>query len=181
MKIERYQGRIAVKDFVRDYVNVEEFDEKCAECPNYEGKWSCPPFDFDPIDYWNSFDRLYVLGMKIILDEEDKPNWENILSDVKQQMSDYLFEMELEYVGGVSLCSGSCEICGVDSSNCTRRLGNPCRYPDKMRYSIEALGGNVGLTVSKLLGLELQWVKEGQVPDYFVLVGGLLYSDKCFM
>lgn len=43
-----------------------------------------------------------------------------------------------------------------------------------MRYSIESIGGNVGLTVSKLLGIQLEWLKEGQVPEYFVLVGGLL-------
>ena len=43
-----------------------------------------------------------------------------------------------------------------------------------MRYSIESLGGNVGLTVSKLMGIELEWVTEGKVPSYFVLVGGLL-------
>ena len=44
-----------------------------------------------------------------------------------------------------------------------------------MRYSIESLGGKVGLTASKLLGINLQWIEAGQIPDYFVLVGGLLY------
>ena len=57
---------------------------------------------------------------------------------------------------------------------CTRPDGQPCRYPDTMRYSIEALGGNVGLTVQKLLGIQLEWMEEGKLPSYFVLVGGLL-------
>ena len=35
-------------------------------------------------------------------------------------------------------------------------------------------GGNVGLTVSKMMGIELEWVQEGKLPSYFVLVGGLL-------
>ena len=43
-----------------------------------------------------------------------------------------------------------------------------------MRYSIESLGGNVGLTVSKLMGIELEWMEEGKIPSYFVLAGGLL-------
>ena len=43
-----------------------------------------------------------------------------------------------------------------------------------MRYSVEALGGNVGLTVQKLLGIQLEWMEEGKLPSYFVLVGGLL-------
>ena len=44
-----------------------------------------------------------------------------------------------------------------------------------MRYSIESLGGNVGLTISKLLKLELEWIEEGKLPNYFILVSGLLY------
>lgn len=57
---------------------------------------------------------------------------------------------------------------------CSRPLGEPCRRPGDMRYSIESIGGNVGLTVSKLMGIELEWVQEGKLPSYFVLVGGLL-------
>ena len=60
------------------------------------------------------------------------------------------------------------------SLSCARAEGLPCRYPEKMRYSIESLGGNVGLTVSKLMGIELEWMEEGKMPSYFVLVGGLL-------
>lgn len=47
-----------------------------------------------------------------------------------------------------------------------------------MRYSIESIGGNVGLTVSKLMGIELEWVQEGKLPSYFVLVGGLSQEMK---
>ncbi|MDD7511907.1 MAG: DUF2284 domain-containing protein [Peptostreptococcaceae bacterium] len=181
MKIEKYQARIDVKDYVEEYVNVEEFEEFCKACENYGKKWSCPPFKFDPLDYWNNYDRLYLIGMKIYMDEEEQKNCRENIAKVKNEMSNFLFEMELEYVGGVSLCAGSCEICGVEYENCTRSVNQPCRHPEHMRYSIEALGGNVGLTASKLLGLELQWIEDGKMPEYFVLVGGLLYSNKCFM
>ena len=43
-----------------------------------------------------------------------------------------------------------------------------------MRYSIEALGGNVGLTVTRYLGQKLEWIEEGRLPRYFMLVAGLL-------
>ena len=29
--------------------------------------------------------------------------------------------------------------------------------------------------LSKLLGIELQWMEEGRLPKYFVLAGGLLF------
>ena len=50
-----------------------------------------------------------------------------------------------------------------------------------MRYSIEALGGDVSKTAADLLDLELKWGKNGELPEYFVLVGGMIYSDKAFM
>ena len=62
--------------------------------------------------------------------------------------------------------------CGI--GNCTKKEGHSCRHPEKLRYSIEALGGNVGKTADKLLGLSLEWVEDGKLPAHFVLVGGLL-------
>ena len=79
---------------------------------------------------------------------------------------------ETEYYDGEEDYSWTYEYDG--KGNCTRPEGKPCRYPEKMRYSIESIGGNVGKTVSKLLGIELEWIQDGKVPSYFVLCGGLL-------
>lgn len=174
MKIETYEKTIGVPAYIEGYVNVEEFLESCKVCGNYDRKWSCPSYDFDPVeDYWKKFSNFYVVGKKMILAEEEKENWENLMEEVKGQLTEELFEKEKQYPGSRSLSAGSCHICGTD--NCSKAAGEPCRFPDKMRYSVESLGGNVGLTASRLLGIELQWIEEGQVPDYFTLVGGLLY------
>lgn len=174
MKIETYEQTIKVEDYIEGYVCVEEFLEMCKACENYGRKWSCPSYDFDPVDdYWRKFEYLHVVGKKMILDEEDKENWQSLMAGVKADLTCELDAREQEIPECQALGAGSCQICGED--NCTRKIGEPCRFPDKMRYSIESLGGNVGLTCSKLLGIRLQWIEEGQVPDYFVLVGGLLY------
>ncbi len=174
MKIEKYEKTIGVPEYIQGYVNVEEFLECCKVCGNFDRKWSCPSYDFDPVkDYWEKFDSLYVVGKKMVLTEEEKDNWENLMEEVKGQLTKELFMEEEKRPGSRSLSAGSCHICGED--NCSKPLGEPCRFPEKMRYSIESLGGNVGLTASKLLGIELQWIEEGKIPDYFVLVGGLLY------
>ena len=94
------------------------------------------------------------------------------MAEVKEKITAELFEMENTHPGSVSLSAGSCSICG--KGNCTRPSVKPCRYPDKMRYSIESIGGNVGKTVHDLLGIQLEWIEEGKVPSYFVLVCGLL-------
>lgn len=170
---EKFTKEIAVKDYIRDYVNVAEFLEYCKQCPNYGTVWSCPPYDFDAADFWTPYETFYITATKInfapgtTLQESGE-----IMQEVKEQMSRELYELEERYPGSVSLSAGCCRLCRPDG--CGRASGLSCRYPQKMRYSIESLGGNVGLTVSKLMGIELEWVTEGKLPSYFVLVGGLL-------
>lgn len=177
MKIETYTKTIDVDTYIEDYVNVEEFLEYCKACRNYNRKWCCPAFDFSPVsDYWRRYDKLKVVGKKMLLDEADKENWESLMAQVKAELTAELYEEEVKNPGSISLSAGSCTICGED--NCTKKTGEDCRFPEKMRYSIEALGGNVGLTASKLLGIRLQWMEEDKVPDYFVLVGGLLIRPE---
>ncbi len=178
--VEKSDREIKTDEYIREYVNVEEFLEKCRECPNYGRLWSCPPYDFDPVSVWSRYDKLYVTARKIIFDEEQRSSGTDaimeILKEVKDNMSSELFDMEKKYPGSLSLSAGSCSMCrGME---CTRTEKKPCRYPDQMRYSIESLGGNVGLTVSRLMGIELEWIEEGKMPSYFVLVAGLLmYGD----
>ncbi len=171
--LERFQKKISVEEYIRGYVNVAEFLGYCRQCPNYDKVWSCPGHDFDPEEYWRDYSSLNLLGYKINFDGTETENRSlEIMAEVKKQLTEELFEMENAHPGSVSLSAGSCSTCGKGS--CTRPSGKPCRYPDKMRYSIEALGGNVGKTVHDLLGIELEWIEEGKVPSYFVLVGGLL-------
>lgn len=189
---EAISRELDVAKYVEEYVNVEQFLEYCKACENYGNKWSCPPFDFDVLGYWNQFQRLYLLGKKITFDgqeqeagpmEEMEAQMYEILSTEKQKLTEELYQMEKQFDGSVSLSAGSCSLCGdrlIDSKNCTRstnpncRAKNSCLHYDKMRYSIEALGGDVGRTCSRLLGIELEWVEENKLPSYFTLVCGLL-------
>lgn len=174
MRIETFENTISVEEYIEKYVNVEEFLEYCKVCKNYNKIWACPSFDFDPIDYWKQYDNFYVIGKKIYSEGlTSESEWKEIYYAEKRKLSQFLFEKEKEKPGSISLCAGSCDICL--NIGCTRITGGPCRNPDKMRYSIESLGGNVGLTADKLLGIELKWLNESTIPEYFVLVGGLLY------
>lgn len=170
--IEKSEKLIKVSDYLDRYVNVEEFLQYCKKCNNYEKLWSCPSYDFNPEDYWKEYDELLVVARKIIFGEGvDQDRSYEIMLEVKEDMSRELYELEKEYPGSISLSAGSCSLC---KDGCTRAVGEPCRYPEMMRYSIESLGGDVGRTVSKLMGYELEWIEEGKLPSYFVLVGGLL-------
>lgn len=173
-RIECFEKEISVPEYLDGYVAVEEFLEYCKACPNYGNLWTCPSYDFDVMEYWKQFSKLTVYARKIYFEPgTSQEESMRIMHEVKRDMSRQLYEMEAIYPGTVSLSAGSCTICGPE--NCTRREGQPCRCPEKIRYSIESLGGNVGLTCRKLMGLQLEWMEEGKVPSYFILCAGLLH------
>ena len=185
---ERYEAIVSVDHYLDKYVNVDTFLQACKACPNYEKIWSCPTYDFDVIEYWKKYKTLELTAIKIIFDdavagkqltkEEQEEITKNSIWEVKAQLAEELYEREKAVPGSISLSAGSCTLCkgaGVHSEGfCSRLKGEPCRYPDKMRYSIESLGGNVGTTLSELMEIELEWIQEGRMPSYFVLVSGLL-------
>lgn len=178
---ERYEAEISVEQYLEEYVDVEGFLEACKACPNYEKQWACPPYDFDVIGFWKKYSSLELTAIKIIFDEEltgrrltdeeQKEILQGSMMKVKEELSQELYRKEEELPGSMSLSAGSCIIC---KNQCTRMEGMPCRFPEKMRHSIESLGGNVGLTCSRLMKIELMWMEEGKLPPYFVLVCGLL-------
>ena len=191
---ERYEAVVSVDHYLERYVDVGTFLEACKECPNYEKIWSCPSYDFDVIDYWKKYSTLELVAVKIVFDEaiagkqitkeEQDEISRNSIWEVKEQLAAELYEREKAVPGSISLSAGSCTLCkgaGTHAEGdilfegfCSRIKGEPCRYPDKMRYSIESLGGNVGTTLSELMEIELEWMQEGRMPSYFVLVSGLL-------
>lgn len=181
-KIVEYNAQIDIDRYLKDYVDISTFLEYCKQCPNYNQIWSCPSYDFDVEEYWKQYKHLHLYGRQIIFDnaartrtyteEEMNQLLEHVLSKEKQILAEQLFALETDNPGSISLSAGNCQYCGKD--NCSKKENQPCRYPDKMRYSIESLGGNVGKTISNLFHIELEWMEEGKLPSHFVLVSGLL-------
>lgn len=171
-------AEISTDEYIRDYLNIEEFLGFCRQCPSYGKVWSCPPYDFDPMEIWRSYDTLHIEGVVIELPEEEtciertpeeiRIIEQNILGIEKSLLSDKLYNMEDG--NSLSLSAGCCTIC----TGCTRPSGKECRHADRMRYSLESLGANVGLTCSKLLGINLEWVTENHLPHRICLISGLL-------
>jgi len=181
-EFERYVFDISTVDYFERFVDVGTFLECCKECPNYNTTWSCPPYDFNPKDVWKAYTSLHLIGIKILLSEEarkeeyspimlQKKSYQ-ILKDVKEILSKELFLMEQDFAGSMALLAGSCSVCG--EGKCSRRCGKACIVPEKMRYSVESIGGDVGKTAKELWGIELLWAENGRLAEYMMLVGGLL-------
>lgn len=179
--VTHHTASMSVPEYLENYVDIPVFLKACQACPNYGKIWSCPPYGFDVLQHWKKYKTLYLLASKIVFDkdalskvyttEEITSITDSILPREKQVLSEKLFEMEKQNPGSISLSAGSCNTC---KNGCTRSQGKPCVNPDQMRYSLESLGANVGLTIEKLMGIKLEWMEENRLPHHFVLVSGLL-------
>jgi len=182
---ERTTAKIAVAQFLENYVDVMQFLEYCKACPNYDKIWSCPPYSFDVMDFWHKYEALELIGVKVRPDESFRAGtytreqlreiYETLVFEEKRKLSAELLAREQEIPGSLFLSAGSCDIC---PEGCTRTGRQPCRHLDLMRYSVESLGGNVQKAVRELLHIEIMWPQNGKLPAYFMLVAGLLLPGK---
>ena len=174
--------QVPVSEFVERCVDVPRFLGYCRQCRSFDKTWSCPPYDFSVEELWARYETLLLRGEKVMvpreLQERVFPPQEleavslSFLQPVKDRLFEALLELEGHYPGSMALSAGSCRLCG--EGNCTRPASFPCRHPDRLRYSIESLGGDVGQAARLYLGEELVWGQGGHLPPYYLLVGGLL-------
>lgn len=67
----RRYARIRAVDYVERYVDVPRMLGYCEQCPIYGKAWSCPPFDFDPLKVWASFEWFEIDAVQIEFADEE--------------------------------------------------------------------------------------------------------------
>ncbi len=178
--MEILQREIAVSDFFRDCVDIPRFAECCQLCPNHKRLWSCPPFAFSPADVWQKYSTLLLqcrvipvpesLQQQILCQQDINEQSRALLQPHKRAMLQEMLSLEKQFPGSFALDAGSCDRCAV----CTRPEGLPCRHPESLRYSAETLGGDVCKALKLYFDKEILWGKDGHMPAYYLLLGGLL-------
>ena len=181
VEIKKLTADVDVDEFVENYVDIERFMGLCEECENYGKNWNCPPFDFDVMEVWNSFNKLKIIAFKLDFSDEEL-NMEysdkelefilKRLERMKVKLMNDIYALESETAYGLFL--GNCNLC----MKCTREFGMPCKMPFKMRYSIESLGGNVDQLIEDIFGFKILYAKDNRLPEYLIFVGGLLFDKK---
>lgn len=171
-------AEIPADEYFSRYVDIPKFLAYCQKCPNYNNRWACPPYDFDVEARWREYASLRILGLKITPADDTaralaKDNPAALLAPYKQKLLQHLTGMQNDAPSSLLLSAGSCNRCTV----CTRAEGQPCRFPGSAHPSIEALGGDVAKTTEELLSLKLLWSRDGQPPQYYILVCGLLMKE----
>lgn len=152
----------------RDFGRVRGY---CHGCGRYGKCWACPPYDFAEDEYLGQFTTISLLATKITPSEGvalTPETAERILNRERQRLDRMLLGME---GNARAFFAGTCILCPPEK--CTRREGLPCRHPESIRPSLEALGFDIARTASELFGSPLQWGSPGTFPAYLTLISAI--------
>lgn len=174
------RAQVDMAQYIKDCVDVPRIIKGCQGCKNYAKLWSCPPYDFDPVIVWRYYSKLTLLARKIILpnelserifdNDELMTQYLEIWNKERRKFFIELMELERGIPDSLMLAAGCCDECAI----CARTKGAPCIKPDRLRYSMESLGGDVDKTLELYFNERLLWGREGHMPEYMLLVGGLM-------
>lgn len=162
-------------DMLVPYQFKEKFDKCCeTSCKNYGLKWACPPYSPTYTIYKSDYKYLTICVLAASLNQFDYINNKYLKikaanSIMKSRVDRVLRELvKTEHSKQVS--TGSCRLC----KPCKKKLGNPCKHPQVMAYSFEALGIDVEKVSLDILNHELKWYKNNELPEYTSVVAGIL-------
>lgn len=162
-----------VKDLIQ-YVDKNTYDALCKQgCPNYNKKWSCPPYAPDFTSFTTPFQYINIILLLANMEEfcYIKQNYLKIKaanSVLKSRIDKALRCCMNEDEFYIS--TGSCRLC----RSCKKKMDGSCAHPKERTYSFEALGINVSAMAKSLFKTELLWYKKNELPKYTCVVGGLL-------
>ena len=173
--VRKLSHTVPVGEFVAECVDIPKFEALCRECGSYGNRWACPPFPFSPLELWNRYALFQILAWKVILELGQTPEDAVAALEIeKQAFLTEVLQMEREIPGSMAISAGTCTYCG---QTCARSLGKPCLHPEQLRYSVEALGGNVTRAAELYLNTAILWIRNDAAPAYLMIVGGLLLPE----
>lgn len=179
--ISNHVSRISVSNYTTEFRDAKKFIVFCKQCNKYNNCWACPPFEFDKEEYIRDYKEAYIIGTKIIFTEAALDNCSNseesriigaeAIAEVRRFLDIQLLDIEKKNPCSKVFFAGTCHFCHME--DCTRIKAEPCRFPDKIRPSLESLGFDIGKTCEELLNIKLQWSSDGSLPQYLTLVSAI--------
>ncbi|MFX0018805.1 MAG: DUF2284 domain-containing protein [Promethearchaeota archaeon] len=166
--------KISLKDIIFDpkvqtYCNNPRF-----RCPNYSHSWACPPeapymesevsqFDRFFLIYYIFNLKKYIQQIKLMNPQKSEDSIRKsfyrkdiIRDNLEKEIWNFLDTYQEYYDDKLILWDGYCRLCYKENKICTYVQNIPCRYPNKIRYSMEAVGIDVDKTV-KNINIKIEW------------------------
>ncbi|MDE6083480.1 MAG: DUF2284 domain-containing protein [Muribaculaceae bacterium] len=159
MKIKYKVKRLPLEKYVNGYYEPNMTSEACKNCNSFMTSWSCPPLGKEYDNLFSRYSQAIIIGVTIAAETPEEASGYSELDllsrPIRQKLSKRLLKWE-ELYGGLSMSTiGKCLYCG--NMPCTRPSGKPCRHPELVRPSLEALGFNLVSTSENLLNIKLLW------------------------
>lgn len=183
-RIYLHTARCGAELFIKRYRDVSTFEAYCKECPIYGATWACPPFESNAQIDLSSYHSVTLFGFQAFITlpfqkpvespEVLQQHSEGVMRGVRRHLDPLLLAVERSTPNSRVFLPGSCRLC--DDSGCTRTARTPCRYPERMRSSLEAIGFNIALAAENLLHLPLCWPANLCMPPYLTLLAALFHA-----
>ncbi len=167
------QAVVSSRSELLGYHAPELIQGYCRSCEKHGVYWSCPPFARSPLAEFPVWTHVVVVCRRVSL--EPGITREAVLERfqaARASFGEVMRQLEAKRPGVTAMVAGHCAGC----AECTRGQGRPCRFPARLRYSLEAVGFDVSGLAEGLAGIKLHWLKSG-TPDYLTTVGALLCPD----
>lgn len=158
-----------------DIVTDHRVRYKCrhAGCRVYGKNFMCPPYAIDVEEFQKVLSGYYMamivqLKGKIKSEQNWEPEsdaWALKLHDIIYRLEKKAFSLGFPFAAG--LIGGNCKLC--DPCFAAKGTGTSCRYPEKARPSLEALGGDVMATCVNV-GMPLEFNSVEVLWTGFVLL-----------
>ena len=160
-------------DLLRHH-DPERVQGYCRSCEKNGRFWSCPPFAAPPLASFPEWSHAVIVcrQTRIAPGTTKEQLIERFLAE-RVSFAGQMRRLEACFLQVTALVAGHCSGC----TKCTRSEGKPCRAPERLRYSLEAVGFDVTGLAEGLAGVKIHWPKSG-VPDYLTTVGALLCPEE---
>lgn len=164
------KASICDNDILKRYMKYEYFTQLCKEgCPNYDSNYTCPPNSPKFIDYVKDYKYSLVIAMYMDIPNDDSIS--NTHEYLRTILGEILIHLE-DKVHGLLTDGGRCLLC----KQCAYLDGLPCRFPQKMRFSMEAMGIDLASASKDILHHSLIWNEEDE-NNYCTVLGSVNFNN----
>ena len=175
--VQEHWVEMPMAEYIAGYRDFGRVRGYCRECSRYGNCWACPPYDFDETALLEGYAAISLLATKIVPAEGTiltPETADRIIRRERERLDRMLLKMEREAAVPAhtarAFFAGTCLLCPPE--HCTRREGRPCRHPESIRPSLEALGFDIARTAADIFYTPLQWGRNGQPSEYLTLISG---------
>lgn len=151
------------------YMEFEYFTGLCKNgCPYYNLSYTCPPNSPTFIEYTKNYEFSLVIAMYMEIGKNNTIN--DIHPYLRSVLSNLLIPLEVE-LNGLLTDGGRCRYC----EKCTYVDNLPCRFPDKIRFSMEAMGIDLDKVCKNILDHSITW-KQDNDNSYCTVLGSINFN-----